>query len=212
MSVAQERSVPEFDRVDLRGVGTAVVRQGPVTSVVVDAPERVADKVRTEVRDGELRIALRWWAMLFAWASVDEIEVRVTAPGIKALTLSGAGKILAPEPIEAEDLDLKLSGAGSLDLKVRSRTVSVRLSGAGSIAAAGSADRLETSLTGAGRFDGSQLEVKEARVRTTGAGETLVFAVDSLDVTLTGAGAVRYKGNPKLTSRISGIGSLTALG
>ena len=39
-------------------------------------------------------------------------------------------------------------------------------------------------------------------------GDTLVLVRDRLDVTLTGAGSIRYRGDPKVTSRVSGIGSI----
>ena len=210
MSVTQERSLPEFERIDLRGVGKVVVRQAEVASVVVQAPENVIDRLRTEVRERELIIGLRWWPLLFAWASVRDIEIHVAVPRLRGLVVSGAGKIVTPEPIEAEDLDLKLSGAGSLEIKVSARKIVARLSGAGSITAAGNAESLEVALTGAGRFDGSELKATAVRIRSAGAGETTVFAADSLDVTLTGAGTVRYRGAPKVSSRISGLGSLEA--
>jgi hypothetical protein len=210
MVATQERTLPDFDRIDLRGVGTVVVRQAAATSVTVQAGEDALDKVRTEVRDGQLIVGLRWWSALLAWRSLRNIEVIVAAPRLRALTVSGAGSIVTPEPFDAEQLELKLSGAGSLEVQVRAATVNARLSGAGSISVVGSADTLEVTLTGAGRFQGSELRAGVVRVRSAGAGETVVFAAEKLDATLTGAGSIRYRGNPQVTSRISGIGSVRA--
>jgi len=210
MAATQNRVLPDFDRIDLRGVGTVVVRQAAATSVTVRAEEDALDKVRTEVRDGQLIVGLRWWSALLAWKSLRDVEVQVEVPRLRALIVSGAGSIAAPEPVETEELELKLSGAGSLEVKVKASRVVARLSGAGTITAAGSADTLEVTLTGAGRFAGFELQAGAVRVRTAGAGETLVSAADKLDVTLTGAGSIRYRGNPQVTSRISGIGSVLA--
>jgi hypothetical protein len=210
MAASENRVLPDFDRVDLRGVGTVVVRQSAATSVTVQAAGGALDRVRTEVRDGQLIVGVRWWSALLAWKSLRGIEVRVEVPRLRALIVSGAGNIVTPDPVEAEELELKLSGAGSLEVRVKADRVVARLSGAGTITAAGSTDALEVSLTGAGRFSGPELEAGTVRVRSAGAGETVVFAARTLDVTLTGAGSIRYRGNPQVTSRISGIGSVRA--
>jgi hypothetical protein len=210
MAASRTRTLPDFDRIDLRGAGTVVVRQAAAASVSVQADEEALDKVRTEVRDGQLLVGLRWWSALLAWRALRNVEVHVAAPRLRALTVSGAGRIVTPDPFDAERLELKLSGAGSLEVQVRAAAVDARLSGAGSISLVGSADTLEVTLTGAGRFDGSELRAGVVRVRSAGAGETVVFAAEKLDATLTGAGSIRYRGNPQVNSRVSGIGSVRA--
>jgi hypothetical protein len=208
MSVTQERHVGEFDRVDLRGVGTVYLKQGDKVALTVKGPENLIDKVRTEVSEGRLVISLRWWSALFGLAAAGELEFHVTARELRGLAVSGAGKMRSQEPLKAQGLELRLLGAGSMQLEVQARSLEAHLTGAGSITLSGTAESLDAGVTGAGRLGAFEFAAKTVRIRSSGAGESLVHATESLDVSLTGAGRVRYRGKPRLTSRVSGVGSL----
>ena len=87
-----------------------------------------------------------------------------------------------------------------------------RLPGAGSIEVDGEADRLELALTGAGDLDAVDLRAADASVDSTGAVNATLWVTDRLDLSMTGAGAVRYHGDPSVTSTITGVGRVETLG
>jgi hypothetical protein len=53
------------------------------------------------------------------------------------------------------------------------------------------------------------LSARKGVVRLAGAGAAEINAAEELDVTIDGMGVVRYRGNPRITKQISGLGKLT---
>ena len=63
--------------------------------------------------------------------------------------------------------------------------------------------------TGAGKFRITNLKNDHFTIDSTGAAGVEVYAIDQLDVTVSGAGRVIYSGNPKVSKHISGAGQVT---
>ena len=97
------------------------------------------------------------------------------------------------DQVQSSRLDSTLSGAGNLDLTGQVSDYTVAMAGLGNLHAEG-------------------LQSKTARVSVSGAGGASVWATDQLDVTILGAGTVRYRGSSQITRRITGVGSVSRLG
>lgn len=208
----QERELAAFHSVDLRSLGRVVLAVGPEQKVEVDAEEDLQSRVRTEVQGGVLVVGLRWWfGALLRVPELAEVVVRITAPELREVRLSGAGQVRSEEPLRVADLELRLSGAGRVALGLEARRVDVRLSGAGAVELSGKAEELEIRLSGAGAVHAEGLEARRVRLRTSGAGECRVQAAELLQAEVSGAGSVRYRGKPRVESRISGVGKLAPL-
>ena len=212
METTQQREVPRFNRVDFRGIGRLVLSQGNTQSVAVSASEAVIPHVRTEVREGVLIVALRWWpGIFFRFRELKTLEVRLVVEELAGLKVSGAGTVESRERVEAPELEIQLSGAGEIRLELYGRRVATHLTGAGRIVLWGEADELDIRLTGAGSIQAERLVSRSAKIHSSGAGECRVHASEELDVRLGGAGTVRYIGNPAIRSRVTGVGTLTAM-
>ena len=210
--MTEVRELEEFHSVDLRSFGRVVLMGGSQQKVEVEAEEDLLPRVRTEVRDGVLVVGLRWWlGALLRMPELGEVQVRVTAPQLRSVRLSGAGQVRSEGALSAEDLDLRLSGAGHLALELKARRVETRLSGAGAVELSGTAEELDIRLSGAGAVKAERLAARCVRIRASGAGECRVQASETLEVELSGAGSVRYLGKPRIESRITGVGRLFPL-
>jgi hypothetical protein len=210
--VTEVRELSQFHSVDLRSLGRVVLASGPEQKVEVEAEEDLQSRVRTEVQGGVLVVGLRWWlGALLRVPELREVVVRVTAPDLREVRLSGAGQVRTEAPLQVGDLELRLSGAGHVALELAGRRVEARLSGAGAVELSGTAEELEIRLSGAGAVQAEHLAARRVRVRTSGAGECRVQASETLDAEVSGAGSVRYRGNPRVESRITGVGRLSPL-
>jgi hypothetical protein len=69
-------------------------------------------------------------------------------------------------------------------------------------------DALTILLTGVGQVKAFDMRVGNCYVASSGVGDCEVFVLDNLDVTITGVGNVYYKGNPTISSSITGLGQL----
>jgi hypothetical protein len=212
MEATEQREVSRFNRVDFRGVGRLILTQGEKQSVTVTAAEVVLPHVRTNVRDGVLIVSLRWWpGMLLRIADMKTLEVQLIVEELAGLKISGAGVVQSREKIQVKEMDIHLSGAGEISLELQGRRIGTRLTGAGSIVLWGEAEEQEIHLTGAGSIQAENLVTRSARVHSSGAGECRVHATETLDAKLSGAGSIRYRGNPKIQSRMTGLGTLATM-
>lgn len=69
-------------------------------------------------------------------------------------------------------------------------------------------DYLDIKLEGLGGFYGFNMPVDDCHISIQGAAECEVTVLENLDVKIEGIGKVYYKGSPKLTQDISGLGSI----
>lgn len=62
------------------------------------------------------------------------------------------------------------------------------MSGAGNVAATGNVERVEAEISGAGDLDFSDLVAEIATIEISGAGDVRIYASESLDASVSGAG------------------------
>ncbi|MDX2304454.1 MAG: head GIN domain-containing protein [Microscillaceae bacterium] len=201
--MTETRDVNEFDKINHQISGEVFVTQGNTREVKVIAQESILDEIQTTVVDGELRISLRNCVR-----NADGIQVYVTTPQITALELSGSGNISAETQIVTDDLLLRLSGSGSIHLEATAGEVESRLSGSGNIVISGSADTHRALVSGSGGIRSFAMNSRESIAEIRGSGDIELLTQERLDVKISGSGTVRYKGNPTITSNITGSGNL----
>ena len=81
--------------------------------------------------------------------------------------------------------------------------------GAARVSLEGKVDELLADMTGASELAANELQTKTAEISTTGAGDAEVAVAETLKVAITGAGTVKYSGNPPtIEKHISGAGSI----
>jgi hypothetical protein len=90
--------------------------------------------------------------------------------------------------------------------------LTVDLDGGVGMTVAGSVESQRVEIQGAGNYTADELQSLTAAVTIDGAGNARVWVEDGLHVSITGAGAVQYKGTPQVTKDITGLGTVTALG
>ena len=177
----ENRTVTQFDRIEVAGAFEVTIVDGPAHKLVVEADNDLLDSISTDVVDYELRIS-----SLRSFVSRSAMKVTVECPPVRGITVSGNAKVTAAA----------LSGS------------SFAFSGSGSSVArlGGAIDALKISLAGAGRVDALDLEAQSVEVEVLGSGTAEVNAVKTLSLMVIGSGTLRYRGNPKVTRNAIGRG------
>ena len=68
---------------------------------------------------------------------------------------------------------------------------------------------IKININGAARFDALDLLSKDCEIVVNGAAEATVYVTEGLDVTVDGAGKVKYDGSPEnVEKHVSGLGEL----
>ncbi|HEX9278915.1 MAG TPA: head GIN domain-containing protein [Casimicrobiaceae bacterium] len=210
--VREDRAATGFHRLEIDGQVEVTLVQGAAEGVTVEAPSSMLRRVRTEVRDGTLFIDAAEQRRTWQWFSGrrGRHTPRVTVNLREVDRIEAAGAVtVAADSLRAGELRLDLAGACSLKIRDLQATT-LRLDGSGAIKAniAGKVQRQRVDLSGAGSFQASKLASDEAVIGVSGAGKAVVDAANSLEVDISGAGAVEYLGDPKVKQSISGIGKV----
>ena len=204
--LAENRDVAEFHSIKVYGGYEVFLRQSDDYHILVEADENLHSNIITEVSHGVLTIRNEG-----RLKSSDDMKLYITAPNFRAIEAHGAVEIESEESIHGESMEIKVSGAAEIDLELEVENLSAHFSGAGDVELEGKAKRADVSISGAGKLEAYNLRTEEVKVSISGAGYAEVFASESLNVGVSGAGSVRYRGNPSSVSKsISGAGSVSA--
>ena len=180
-SVSQSRSLPSFTAVELAGDSQITVRIGE-QAVVVEADDNLVDRVTTAVRGGTLVVDTPG-----SFTATSPMRVEVTVPTLDAVVLSGTGMV-AVDGVAADGLTVRVPGDGVLEVS-------------------GSAERVEASLSGSGDVLVQDLVARDVIAMLSGDGRLQVHATRSLDASVSGTGAIFYRGSPSdVTKTVTGTG------
>lgn len=203
----ETRSVEAFSAVNLGGSMKVVLRQGSPQKVEVEGEAEDLAWLETVVSNGSLRIGTKKTSGNNWHNYKGNVTVYVTVPTIKTLKVSGSGSIKAADAIKADNLNLGVSGSGSIILSsVTADKISSALSGSGSIQAAGVAPTQEISVSGSGGVQAPKLQSKTCSISISGSGGCRVQATELLEASIVGSGDVYVSGNPQVKSSVVGSG------
>jgi len=199
----EERDVSSFTGVSLGISGDLYLTQGSPQKVVIQA-EKNLDEIETQVRDGVLRIKTDNWT-----SRIKGVKIWITMPEVEALNVSGSGDIIAETPINADELELKVSGSGSINVdELKGDEIGAAISGSGDLKLAGSADEMELRISGSGSVYAEGLKVNECGIKISGSGSCKIDVTGELDASISGSGKVTYYSNPQIDARVSGSGKV----
>lgn len=206
--ISETRTVDAFHSVDLELMGNLYVTQTGESEVRIEADDNILPLLKTDVRNGVLIIKRDGNRCL----RPTKINVYVSMDEVKRLSLSGQGDIISQSTITSDNLELSISGQGDIDMDVNTSKLTTSLSGQGDARYTGTATSHEVTISGTGDIDAYELTTEKTLVRVSGAGDAEVFASNELDVKISGAGNVHYKGDPKTVNQdISGAGKVNKM-
>jgi putative autotransporter adhesin-like protein len=180
----ETRHLAGFTRVDNSDSVDVRLHVGRPQRVRVRAGEKVIDDVRTDVRDGTLRVTFDHHGI-----GPAEVVVEASVPRLTAIAANGSGEV------DADGID--------------AQALAVSSNGSGEVSAAGRTDRLAVDLDGSGGADLAGLRARAARVSVRGSGDADVRADERLAIAVDGSGGVHYHGNPALAKRVDGSGDVS---
>ncbi|MBI3139560.1 MAG: DUF2807 domain-containing protein [Sphingobacteriales bacterium] len=202
----ESRTVDAFNGVRVSGAIDIYVRQDSVRSVRVEADENLQQYVEVGTDGNMLEIHPRSGVNLRPTRS---IRVYVGGPDLSRFNASGACDIISENKITSPgNLKVSLSGACDTKLEINAPDVEVSVSGAGSVTLKGETRNLRVDGSGSTDIKCFDLMAENVNVDISGAGNAEVFASVKLDVDVSGAADVRYKGNATVNQRISGAGTV----
>ncbi len=209
MAEKEVRNVSEFSEIALHISGKLYLEQSDRQRVEIIAKSSTLDDIITEVRGGKLVIRFKNRNSFWRSFNPGTIEIRVSAPEIEGLAVSGSGDIIADDRISSRRMSLAVSGSGNIKLDdLRTERVKASISGSGgvTIGNGGTAQEFEASISGSGNVRAEDFEAENVEVHVSGSGNCSIHAVETLKARVAGSGSVYYNGNPRIDSSVSGSG------
>lgn len=186
--VKQEIQLDAFTAVGLSGSGNVYIERGSTQKVVVEAQQNIIDHIKREVKNGSWNIGFDKNVRNY-----DKLNVYITIPTVKGLSIAGSGKIMSKSDFnDLDKVDFSISGSGTIEFS-------------------GSAKMAQVSIAGSGDVKAENFKAEECKVSISGSGDCFVDVAEMLNVSIAGSGDVHYKGRPRVKSSIAGSGNLKSM-
>ncbi|HOI88388.1 MAG TPA: head GIN domain-containing protein [Lentimicrobium sp.] len=209
MADKQVRNPGSFSNLEVSGPIEIKLIQSNSENLVLNASTGFIDKVITAVKGNTLEIKLEPGVKM---KNGEHIMVEVTFKSLNKIDISGAVKVVAPEAVKFEKIELEGSGASSYEMTLSASMLKIELSGASSAQLRGTAPRMEVELSGASLLDAEKLTSSICFIDCSGACNARVNASDELNVEASGASNVLYSGNPaRINKDLSGASKMNKL-
>ena len=193
----------EFKGLRLKCSADIFITQGEEFSVVAESQANILDNLDLQLDGDVLEIDLDGCNRDF------QLSLFITMPELTFLKISGSGNITGENLFTSENLTLRISGSGNMDLDLDYQTVNTKITGSGNMDLRGLCDEFDYTISGSGDINSFGLISDDGFIDITGSGDTEVFVNEFLSVKITGSGDVLFKGNPaEITSNITGSGDL----
>ena len=202
--VKQERKVASFDAIEVSGAFDIILSQGSTQSVFVEADENLIKLITTKVEGGKLIIDNEKPIQ-----HANSLKVFITVTGLKTLELSGAVDAITEGRLTLPELSINGSGASDSKFDLDVRNLEVNCSGGSKLKFRGIVSNASMDVSGAVDLLAYDLVADTFSLSISGAGKAQINVRKELNVDISGAGTVRYKGNPtKVIENVSGAGSI----
>ncbi len=201
--VTETINVPNFTGISLEISATVLISQGPVQEVVVEGKGNIIDELELDVNNGVWEIDTDRCVR-----DIGDLKIFITVPDLSVLKISGSGDIISENTFVIGDIEMNISGSGTMDVEMEADDIDAAISGSGELFLSGSADELKCRISGSGDLRAFNMQCRIAELNISGSGDAEVRVSDNLDVRISGSGDVFYKGNPTLNVQISGSGSV----
>lgn len=196
--------VGEFTVVRLDGSFRVYLIQGEESGIRVKASNSdVFDHIKVRNFNGELEVKLN--QSIFEYS---RISLYITFKTLSELYIEGGVNLKTNGYLDLNDFVVTIEGGANVELKLKAKTVKFKGEGGFLFEMSGVTDLLEVSIDGAGHVSAGELKTNDVKFAVRGVGTGNVYALKSLDVRLEGVGMVRYKGDPKVTQHIDGLGTV----
>ncbi len=200
---SETRTLAPFHAIDASGAVEVLLTQQAEQSVTVHTLEDFLPHVKTEVKNGQLKIYVA--NKLIS----PHIRVEIGLDSISKVKASGASRILFEETFELKNLNMNLTGASRSKLNVNSaQKLDISISGASRFDIEGKTDTILIDCSGASAVNAGDLISRYANVKLSGASKTDVHATKVFKGNASGASRINCYGNPEEKTQIQ-VGSST---
>lgn len=207
--VTQKRSISSFSKLKVSGHFEVQITEALTNEISLQAEENLLPHIVSEIKKGTLILRPKRTKILKP-SRGRAIQIKIPSEALQAIALAGSGKILGEHALNTNEIQIKQSGSGSINLKLECQFIESKQSGSGTIHLEGRTKKLIANNSGSGKLLLSALQSQEVKAHMAGSGKIKLNAVDNLEAIVNGSGLIYYKTTPnlKISSQIDGSGAI----
>ena len=191
---AELRSVGAFTAIEASSAIDIYISQGDETGVAVSSIEKkVTDRIRTEVKDGVLKIWFdgKGWN---DWKGDRKMKAYVSVKNLTMIKASGACDVSIMGVLRQDVLNIQLGGASDMAGELECRELTLNLNGASDTRLKGKIGKLAASVGGASSVKGWDLVTDYCEVDANGASSINVVVNKEISAKASGASDIKIRG------------------
>lgn len=202
----EEHKVGSFTELYLDGVCNIYIDQGSEEKVVVEADDNLHEYIYVDYSNNRLEIDMKSRINI---RNRKKLNIYVTVKNINKLRIMGVGNVETKGTLKLDDLKVKVTGVGNVELDVEANSLDAELNSVGNITLAGIIDEAEINNRGVGKLDAYDLKLNKLDLNVSGVGKTEVYVEKEVAVRSTGVGNVHLRGDAVITElHSSGVGKV----
>ncbi|MCK5838466.1 MAG: DUF2807 domain-containing protein, partial [Bacteroidales bacterium] len=186
----QERTLEEFNALDVGGAFNVILTQGDPQLIIVETDENLLDDINTDVKKGVLELSMG------NIKEFTELNIYITVRNLNNIEASGATSIKSTNQFKPTSLKILASGASEVKMDIVTDELETDISGAAEVTLKGIAKEHLGELSGAAELNAYDLVTQNTTMDVSGAASAMVNAENSLNANTSGAGEVKYKNDP----------------
>ena len=163
---SETRSIGSFSGVKVTEGIDLYLSKADKESLRVEVTGTKLENIITEISGSYLRVHMRDGG----YRGKVNAKVYVTYVMVDKLSASSAGSIFSDGTLEANDMEVSASSAGSIEITLKANTVEASASSAGEIELQGKTRKLEIEASSAGQIDAYDLEAQQVSAEASSAG------------------------------------------
>ncbi|MDZ7849125.1 MAG: head GIN domain-containing protein [Owenweeksia sp.] len=203
----ETRETAPFSKLEINGSYDVQIVPANYSSLTVVADENLLPHIESYVKDGKLHVSSKK-----KFGRYRQLSLQLTMKDFKGIEASGATKIKSKGSLKGDQIELDFDGAVEAFLEINADKLKGDFSGASELNLRGNVNEMELEISGATEINAEELKSRTCRLEMSGAGEAVVYVTEKLDIDVSGAGNVRYRGNPaEVKQNISGAASIKPL-
>lgn len=193
--VKENRSLDDFDQIEVSRGMNVYISQSTATSVTVEADENLLDAIETKVSGDVLEIKA-----LKNIRNATAKKVFVTVPEISAISTSSGSNVFSETALVAEHLELKSSSGSNLKLELKARRTEAKTSSGSNITLSGNTETFEGEASSGSNIFGEDFATKKCDAQAS-SGSNIWIRVENELIGKASSGAnVFYFGQPQTES------------
>lgn len=207
---AEPRNVSGFHAIEVSGGINLYLTTGDEAVAVSANDKEVRDRIKTEVKDGVLKIYYDWKKGVKLSLKGNSLKAYVSFKSLDRLSASGGSDVKMDGTIKSATLKMDVSGGADLNARVEVGKLTLDQSGGADVNLTGTVTDLKIEASGGSDFSGYDLVTDNCIIQASGGSDVTITVNKEFYAEASGAADVNWKGKATVKgAKASGAGSVS---